>query len=274
MSSSGIKPIDYGTREFDLSVSRENERIDIRAENIAILRADDTATVRINDPEASGIPVRELSSISIPAKDGKPGINRLYLSNPAGTGTLRLLIGFGGTAGSTDAPSGDQVDVTNRSARELGKARLETKDGVLVDSNNPLPVDGNSSLSEPLDVSDATVTVTDDGAFNIGGTVTTDLTARGPLTATDSGTGSASAAQLDLGTEGGRVPVDVAYDTSGSADLTVEVSSDGSNWHEIDGTPSPTAAENFVFQTDTAFRYVRAYLNQNRNEVEISAKGV
>jgi hypothetical protein len=70
------------------------------------------------------------------------------------------------------------------------------------------------------------------------------------------------------------VPVDVAYDTSGAASLTVEVSSDASNWHALEGTPSPDSAVNLVYPTDTAFRYVRAYLDQNRNEVEISAKGI
>jgi hypothetical protein len=279
----------YGVREFDLSTARDNRKVTIKADNFAILSAEDSATIRVNSPDASAIPVREISGLTIAGEEGDPGIERIYLSNSSGTGKLRLLTGFGVASGDTSTPTDDTTDVSNRSARELGKARLETKDGTLVSSSNPLPVNGNSSLSEPLDVSDATVTVTDDGNLNISGTVTiqegspldvsaatvtTDFTAREPITVIDSGTGAANAAQLDLGTEGGRVPVDIAYDTTGSADLTVEVSSDGSNWHELEGTPAPSSAVNLVYQTDTAFRYVRAYLDQNRTEVEISAKGV
>lgn len=123
----------YGVREFDLSTKRENKKITIKADNFAILSAEDSATIRVNSPDASAIPVREISGLTIAGEQGDPGIERIYLSNNAGSGKLRLLTGFGVASGDTSTPTDDTTDVSNREARELGKARLEESGGTLID---------------------------------------------------------------------------------------------------------------------------------------------
>lgn len=107
-------------------------------------------------------------------------------------------------------------------------------------------------------------TVSDDGGF------TTQLTDTDPISATDSGTGSANAAQLDLGSL--RKDVDVHVDTSNDATLTVEVSTDASTWRQFD-TVSYTGASTAMEQYEVAYQHVRAHLNQNRNLVELASKG-
>jgi hypothetical protein len=135
-------PAPYGVREFDLSVSRANQKITVKADNFAILSAEDSATIRVNSPDAAGIPAREISGLTIAKEEGKgPGIERIYLTNSSGSGKLRLLTGFGVASGSTSTPSDDTTDVSNRAARELGKARIEDSGGVLVDP----ATDGSSS---------------------------------------------------------------------------------------------------------------------------------
>ena len=145
--STNVASTDYGIRTFDLSEERENARINVSADNIAILEAEDQATIRINDPQNSAINVRKISSISIPPKDGREGIQRIYLSNPSGTGDLTLLTGFAGASGSTSTPSDETTDVSSRESRELGKVRLEDDSGALIKGSNPLPVSigGNQS---------------------------------------------------------------------------------------------------------------------------------
>lgn len=91
------------------------------------------------------------------------------------------------------------------------------------------------------------------------------------IDAQDSGTGSGNAAKLTLGPL--RRLVDLHVDTSGAATLTVEVSTDGTNWRTFD-TVSYSSATQEVEQYDVAWEYVRAYLDSNRNLIEASAKGV
>jgi len=86
--------VTYGVREFDLSVARTNERVDIEANNIAILQADDAVTARINSPNNAAVPIRRVSSVTFP-------IHRLYLTNQSGTGVLQILTGFAGASGAT-----------------------------------------------------------------------------------------------------------------------------------------------------------------------------
>jgi|APHM01.1.fsa_nt_gi hypothetical protein len=145
-----IRQAPYGVRQFDLSQPRDNERVNINANNLSILSADDTVRASINDPRAAKVDLREISSITIPPEGGEEfGIERIYLENPSGTGDLVLLSGFAGASGSTSTPSDDQTDVSDRFARELGKARLEDDTGALITSSNPLPVQdsggGNST---------------------------------------------------------------------------------------------------------------------------------
>lgn len=150
------KSIDYGIRSFDLAQSRDNERVNIRADNLAVLDADDEATVRINDPQNAGIDIRKISSITIPPEEpGGSGIERIYLSNPAGSGRLTLLTGFAGASGSTSTPSDDTTDVSSRAAREVGKVRLQDESQTLIKPDNPLPstrppATGVSAFSQPI----------------------------------------------------------------------------------------------------------------------------
>lgn len=144
--------------------------------------------------------------------------------------------------------------------------RLVDADGeeFSITGNNNLEIAIAEDTLNGLDVSGATVTVTDDTNF------TTALTDTDPISATDSGTGSANAAQLDLGSL--RKDVDVHVNTSGDATLTVEVSTDASTWREFD-TVSYTGGDVRMEQYEIAYRHVRAYLNQNRTLVELASKG-
>jgi len=92
-----------------------------------------------------------------------------------------------------------------------------------------------------------------------------------PVTAVDSGIGSGNAASVDLGSL--RSDVDIHVDTSGDATLTVEVSKDGGTWRTFEEL-SYTGASEGMEQFTTTYKHMRAYLDQNRNLVEISAKGV
>jgi hypothetical protein len=153
---STAQSIDYGIRSFDLATARDNERVNIRANNLAILDADDAATIRFNDPQNAGIEVRKISSITIPPDDGREsGIERIYLSNPAGSGRLTLLTGFAGASGSTSTPSDDTTDVSDRAAREVGKIRLQDENQTLIKPDNPLtstrpPATGVSAFSQSI----------------------------------------------------------------------------------------------------------------------------
>lgn len=104
----------------------------------------------------------------------------------------------------------------------------------------------------------------------LGGTLTVepDVTT---ATATDSGTGGPNAAAVTLGPD--RTLLDVHVDTSGSATLTVEVSTDGGGTWLTFHTQDYASATTEVEQFRCAFDDVRAHLDQNRNGVTISAKG-
>jgi hypothetical protein len=194
-----------------------------------VLAADAEATIRLGDGQASGIPARKIQSISLP-KD----VENIYLSNPANSGELVLLNGLEGTEASVPSPD-STFDLTDDSARELGKARIMDSGGVLVD---------------PFDQSDASA-----------------------ITADDSGTGAANAAQATLGPL--RSAVNVHIDTSGAATLTVEVSPDGgTSWLQFDTVQYSAATTQVEAYADVAFADVRAYLDTNRNGVTLASKGV
>jgi hypothetical protein len=218
--------MNYGVREFDLSSTRDNKRIRTSAEHISVLKAEDTATLRLDTVNSAPIPVRFLESLTFPDR-----VSQLYLSNPSGSGKLTLLFGVDDVNSSVTSPEiSGTVDVSDRAAREIGKARLQDSGGVLIDPAKELP------------------------------SIITDTT---------TATGSGSAAELQLGNR--RSAFDVAYSLTGSATVTVEVSSDGATWrtHTVkDDDTDGTLTE------DTAFEYVRAYADANLNAIELSAKGV
>jgi hypothetical protein len=159
----------------------------------------------------------------------------------------------------------------------------QTLGTLTVTDNGSLAV---ASLPEPLDVSSAEVdvdlnsqtlspiTITDDGNFSIAawnaGTLEVNDTDKTIITDTTTSTGSASAAQLDLGDN--RKDVDIHYDLSGAGTVTIEVSKNNSDWRAF-SSESPTSAEADVLQIDTSYRYVRVYADQNLNLIELSSKG-
>lgn len=236
------QPAQYGVRTFDLSVPRTLERVNIRADQFAILRADDSVEIRINAKDNAPIDAREVSSISIPPSgDRETGIERLYISNSAGTGKLKILTGFGGTTGDTDQPTGDEVDVTNRPAREIGKARVQDSAGVLVDP--------------------ATESTLADVNANVQGADGSPLFAEG----------STDATPVSLQIEN-RTTVDLYVDVSGSATLTVEARTDQSDWRTIEIINYSSNVE-VVEQLSVAFGEVRATVDQALNQLEIHASG-
>jgi hypothetical protein len=91
---------------------------------------------------------------------------------------------------------------------------------------------------------------------------------------TDDGTGSNNAAELSGEDALGGVStlLGVYWDTSGSAMLTVEAKIDGS-WETFD-TVSISSADDNVEVYETPYDEMRAFLDQNRNTVVVTAKGV
>lgn len=89
------------------------------------------------------------------------------------------------------------------------------------------------------------------------------------LTGSTTGIGSGNAAQIQM-TERESL-VDVFVDVSGAATLTVEVSKDGSNWLSFDSKSYSAAAEE-TRQYQTAFEYIRAYVDANITKIVVSAK--
>jgi hypothetical protein len=227
--STKTRNIDYGVRSFDLGTARDNKRVPLRGRHLSVLAADAEATIRLGDGQASGIPARKIQSISLP-KD----VENIYLSNPANSGQLILLNGLEGTEASVPSPD-STFDLTDDSARELGKARIQDSGGVLID---------------PFDQADATA-----------------------ITAEDTGVGSANAATATLGPL--RSSVNVHVDTSGAATLTVEVSPDGgTSWLQFDTVNYSSATTEVEAYPEVAFADVRAYLDTNRNGVTLASKGV
>lgn len=84
-------------------------------------------------------------------------------------------------------------------------------------------------------------------------------------------TGEIHKAQVRLGELLSKV--DIALDANGAnCQMTVEVSNDGSEWHQTD--TQTLSSDQEIYQYDLAWRYVRAYANQNLGKIEISAKGI
>jgi hypothetical protein len=113
--------------------------------------------------------------------------------------------------------------------------------------------------------------VTDRDGRNLGDVDVTSLDEAAPKTDTASGTTESNAAVVDLGST--TKDFDVFYDTSGAATITIEVSKDNATWRPLQQI-QPSSADSDIAQFDTSYRYVRAYIDQNRNALEISAKGV
>jgi hypothetical protein len=155
--------------------------------------------------------------------------------------------------------SGTQVDPVTQALENALAANGSDQFRVDLESNNAgtLPTEQQT----PVGVEDTTGSQVD--PF--------DQSDVGQIDASDSGAGSSNAATLDLGDF--RKDFDVFVDTTGDATLTVEVSEDGgTTWRQYDSISYNGSSEE-VEQFDTAFQHVRAYLNQNRNEVVVVSRG-
>jgi len=167
----------YGIREFDLSVPRDDELLQLpSATYLATLDAPAEAYLRLGSETAKRIDLRELDSIKLDSP-----IGQAYLSNPGNTGTLRLLAGKAGNVEITPEQTIDAIeditgtvttDPTDRAAREIGKIRAQDSGGVLIDPATEPTLSaiagalGSNDTDQllvqedtPLDVSAATVGV-------------------------------------------------------------------------------------------------------------------
>lgn len=93
----------------------------------------------------------------------------------------------------------------------------------------------------------------------------------GQVSDSTTGTGSGNAAAVDLGDY--RTNVDVFVDVSGAADLTVEVSTDGSTWREADSVSYGSESTDLQ-QYHLAYQHVRAYVSANNTVVEVVGRGL
>lgn len=123
--------------KFDLSTARgqgdnDPERIRLGdAVSITFAQTPDVAYLRLGSPSNPKFDVRDPERLGF---DSPP--RYAFLQNPSGTGTLRLLAASGeaevvpNTAIRTFNAA---VDVTDRAAREIGKARMQDSAGTLID---------------------------------------------------------------------------------------------------------------------------------------------
>ncbi|TKX79274.1 hypothetical protein EXE53_16735 [Halorubrum sp. SD626R] len=173
----------------------------------------------------------------------------------------------------------DELDVSDRAGREIGKVRVQDADGVLVD-----PATDNTISSElsreiatwsagPISVEPVTIDSYTGGNLPVGvesfsaGTLPVAEDGTEPISDTTSSDGAANAATLQLGK---RQSTDVIYDVAAETEIVTEISTDGSTWHERDRI---TASGTGSILLTVAFEHVRAYATSDTNEIVIGAKG-
>lgn len=240
-----LESVLYGVKTFDLSTDRaiEDDYELIRlpnARSITPVTVPDECYLHFGDARSPAVDLREYVGQQFTVQDENRTFGAVYLENPTGaTGTLEIF--HGAEVGVQSNPEVSKVqridqavDVSNRSGREIGKARLEESGGTLIDP-----------------------------AQNADGAA---------ATASAAGTGSVNAAAIAV--PDGRRTVTVAYDVSGAAVITVEVSPDGgTTWYPLTSY-SPGSAESAANTVETGFADVRAYVDANLNSLHIGAKGV
>jgi hypothetical protein len=269
-----LEGLTYGVIERDLSQDRptETDYELIRFPQARFLTAISVPTecyLHFGAKQAPALDLRNFIGQPFQAAPGET-VGAVYLENPTNvTGTLQLFHGANflarGNQEIGDVSNIEAIGGQSQSGVDIASKIDDLEDALASIGDDQLRVElVTDSLGSNLDI---------DLAAQSLDKLTANPTERTPSTATDSGTGSANAAELDLGADGGRTPVDVFADTSGDATLTVEVSKDGAIWRTYN-TYDRTGATARVDPIDTAYRHIRAYLNQNRNQVEISAKGV
>ena len=119
-------------------------------------------------------------------------------------------------------------------------------------------------MSDTLDVSSGVITVTPDGVDPVD---SADMT---PVTASTTDTGEANAAALDLGTHCRHV--DVFFDVTASATVTIKVSNDGATWRTFHEEALDDYATD-VLQFETSHRPCRARCDANLETLDLSVKG-
>ena len=238
-------------------------------EGALTIRNDEAGTdIRVfgsEDDEGVGFPLRSDDEWAIRANDDPIGEDGLWMETE--------------TSSSTDVQVLKGIPI-NRNVRRQQSATIDADTSGLLKTSD-----------QPLDVSDATVSVQEATALDVSGaTVPTNL--QTPVGVEDStgtqvdpaksldgtstrstttATGEAEAASQSL--PDGRSSVTAAWDLSGSATVTVEVSPDGgSNWYQ-EYQVSPGSAETGTYNFTTGFEDVRVYVDSNLNSAAIGGKG-
>jgi hypothetical protein len=167
-----------------------------------------------------------------------------------------------------------ETDLTSQTGRNLGKARLMDSSETLID---PATETTLSALADalasnagdqlrveqqtPIGVEDSTGSQVDP-AENVDGTSTSSSTRS---------TGEENAATASV--PDGRTNVTAAWDISGAATISIEVSPDGGGTWYTEHTAEPGSAESATFNFSTGFDDVRVYVDSNLNSASIGAKG-
>lgn len=194
--------------------------------------------------------------------------NRTYLVEVTGVNPIRIDHNKRYALDGTTLSAGQTHTVSNLRGQELyaaahaGSSSLRVRYAgadVRSQPEREVSVVGDVTVGSDITVSD----------YN-GPSIPTNESVTSPIFATDRATGAPNAAQLDLGRS--RRRTDIHVDTSGPATLAVEVNVGGGDWLEYD-TVSYSSATTEVEAFDIAFKLVRAYLDQNRNGITMSAKG-
>ncbi|WP_436929075.1 hypothetical protein [Halosimplex halobium] len=144
-------------------------------------------------------------------------------------------------------------------------------DSLLVDSDGPLDVSAETITADLTSrqgrnvgkarVMDSTNTLVDP-ARNVDG-------ASSSATTTSAGSGNPASVSVP----DGRTDVTAAWDVSGSATVTVEVSPDGGTTWYREHQASPDSAESSTYNFSTGFDDARISVDQNLNSASIGAKG-
>lgn len=132
--------VGYGRRTFDLSTARDEELVALpMVTGVTVLKAEDSVQARFGDDSNADVELQDLDTINF----DNP-IDQLYLTNEAGSGELQILVGREGLSANANVPDEidvvdrsnrdlGTVDVSDRSGREVGKVRVEDSSGTLID---------------------------------------------------------------------------------------------------------------------------------------------
>lgn len=169
--------------------------------------------------------------------------------------------------------SGD-VNVEDRAGRVLGKTRLMDSSETLVDPATEGTL--SSELSREIATWNAgTLPIQEDTPLDVSAaTVPTDAenSDGSSVSASTAATGSGNAAAISV--PDGRTTCTAAWDVSGAATVTVEVSPDGgATWYQ-EHSAGPSEAVTGTHTFTTGFDDVRVYVDANLNSASIGAKGV